>query len=121
MIGYSVNEEKGVVIAKFEEKGKLAREIWAESISNKLYEIASGTVYATFITIDKIVDEVMMEREVVGKAKLMAGDTFDENVGKEIAKKDLLNRYMKAELQAQKFLVDRMSKDFDIVKKHISG
>ena len=44
MIGYSVNEEKGVVIAKFEEKGKLAREIWAESISNKLYKIASGTV-----------------------------------------------------------------------------
>ena len=39
MIGYSVNEEKGVVIAKFEEKGKLAREIWAESISNKLYKI----------------------------------------------------------------------------------
>ena len=68
-----------------------------------------------------IVDKVLKDRVVVGRAKLMDGDTFDEEVGKNIAREDLFNRYRIAEVRAKQLFIDEICKELDEIKAKLKG
>lgn len=119
MITYKINKEKGVVIAFFAQPGLTAKEVWEENLSNMLFKM---DVHGRFYNlVGDIVDKVLKERVVVGKAKLMEGDTFDEEVGKKIAREDLFNRYRIAEVQAKQLFIDKICKELDAIKAKLKG
>ena len=66
--------------------------------------------------VEDIVNKVLKDRVVVGRAKLMDGDTFDEEVGKKIAREDLFNRYRIAEVYAKQLFIDEICKELDEIK-----
>lgn len=119
MITYKINKEKGVVVAFFAQTGLTAKEVWEDNLSNMLYKLDSHGRFYNLI--EGIVDKVLKERVVVGRAKLMEGDTFDEEVGKKIAREDLFNRYRLAELSAKQLFIEEICKELDAIKAKIKG
>ena len=114
MITYKINKEKGVVVAFFAQPGLTAREVWRENLANMLFKM---DVHGRFYDIvGDIVDKALKDRIVVGRAKLMDGDTFNEEVGKNIAREDLFNRYRLAEVQAKALFIDEICKELDVIK-----
>ena len=114
MITYKINKEKGVVVAFFAQTGLTAKEVWRENLANMLFKM---NVHGRFYDIvGDIVDEVLKERVVVGRAKLMDGDTFNEEIGKKIAREDLFNRYRLAEIKAKQLFIDEICKELDEIK-----
>lgn len=119
MITYKINKEKGVVVAFFAQTGLTAKEVWEENLSNMLFKT---DVHGRFYNlVGDIVDKVLKERVVVGRAKCMEGDTFNEEVGKNIAREDLFNRYRLAELQAKQLFIDEICKELDAIKAKLRG
>lgn len=117
MITYKINKEKGVVVAFFARTGRTAKEVWGENLANMLCKLDTHGRYYNII--EDIVNKVLKDRVVVGKAKLMDGDTFDEEVGKNIAREDLFNRYRIAELYAKTLFIDEICKKLDAIKAKI--
>ena len=119
MITYKINKEKGVVVAFFAQTGLTAKEVWRENLANMLFKM---NVHGRFYDIvGDIVDEVLKERVVVGRAKLMDGDTFNEEIGKKIAREDLFNRYRLAEIKAKQLFIDEICKELDEIKAKLKG
>ena len=119
MITYKINREKGVVVAFFAQPGLTAREVWRENLANMLFKM---DVHGRFYDIvGDIVDKALKDRAVVGIAKLMEGDTFDEEVGKNIAREDLFNRYRIAEVRAKALFIDEICKELDAIKAKLKG
>lgn len=119
MINYRINKEKGVVVAFFAQTGLTAKEVWRENLANMLFKMS---VHGRFYNlIEDIVDKVLKDRVVVGRAKLMEGDTFDEEVGKNIARKDLFTRYRLAEVKAKQLFIDEICKELDEIKTKLRG
>lgn len=119
MITYKINEEKGVVVAFFARTGLTAKEVWRENLANMLFKM---NVHGRFYDIvGDIVDKVLKERVVVGRAKCMEGDTFNEEVGKKIAREDLFNRYRLAEVKAKQLFIDEICKELDEIKAKLRG
>lgn len=117
MITYKINKEKGMVVAFFAQPGLTAREVWRENLANMLFKT---DVHGRFYNlVEDIVNKVLKERVVVGIAKLMEGDTFDEEVGKNIAREDLFNRYRLAEVKAKQLFIDEICKELDAIKAKI--
>lgn len=117
MITYKINKEKGVVVAFFAQTGLTAKEVWEENLSNMLFKT---DVHGRFYNlVGDIVDKVLKERVVVGRAKCMEGDTFDEEVGKNIAREDLFNRYRLAEVQAKQLFIDEICKELDAINRRL--
>ena len=101
----------------FAQPGLTAKEVWRENLANMLFKM---TVHGRFYDIvGDIVDKVLKDRIVVGRAKLMDGDTFNEEVGKNIAREDLFNRYRLAELYAKRLFIDEICKELDVIKAKI--
>ena len=119
MINYKINKEKGVVVAFFAQTGLTAKEVWRENLANMLFKM---NVHGRFYDIvEDIADKVLKDRIVVGRAKLMDGDTFNEEVGKNIAREDLFNRYRIAELYAKRLFIDEICKELDEIKAKLRG
>lgn len=119
MINYRINKEKGVVVAFFAQTGLTAKEVWRENLANILFKVdVLGRFYNL---VGDIVDKVLKERVVVGRAKLMEGDTFNEEVGKKIAREDLFNRYRLAEVQAKQLFINEICKELDAIKAKLRG
>lgn len=119
MITYKINREKGVVVAFFAQPGLTAREVWRENLANMLFKM---DVHGRFYDIvGNVVDKALKDRIVVGRAKLMDGDTFDEEVGKNIAREDLFNRYRLAEVKAKQLFIDEICKELDEIKAKLRG
>ena len=117
MITYKINKEKGVVVAFFARTGLTAKEVWGENLANRLFKMdVNGRFYNL---VGDIVDKVLKDRIVVGRAKLMDGDTFDEEVGKNIAREDLFNRYRLAEVKAKQLFIDEICKELDAIKANL--
>lgn len=117
MITYKINKEKGVVVAFFAQPGLTAKEVWEDNLSNMLFKT---DVHGRFYNlVGDIVDKVLKERVVVGRAKCMEGDTFDEEVGKNIAREDLFNRYRLAEVQAKALFIDEICKELDAINRRL--
>lgn len=114
MITYKINREKGVVVAFFARTGLTAKEVWGENLANMLCKLDTHGRYYNLI--EDIVNKVLNGRVVVGRAKLMEGDTFDEEVGKNIAREDLFNRYRLAEVKAKQLFIDEICKELDEIK-----
>lgn len=87
MIVYNVNKEKGIVVARFEGD----KEYWRQS----LYEMCANILDPTYTDapnsiIDNVVDDF---QDFVGKAKLHPHDKWNEETGKKLAKKKLLEKW----------------------------
>ena len=119
MITYKINKEKGVVVAFFAQTGLTAKEVWRENLANMLFK--TDVLGRFYNLVGDIVDKVLKDRIVVGRAKLMDGDTFDEEVGKNIAREDLFNRYRIAEVRAKQLFIDEICKELDEIKATLKG
>jgi len=113
MIKYIVNEEKKVVVAKFEKNYKDAKDkyMWkkliAAYIDNVLRKGGLGDInLIAFWIIDNALDVTSSFYSV---AKCAPGDTFDVKKGKELAKKRLLKKYYNAQKKVVKYYVNRIA------------
>ena len=119
MITYKINKEKGVVVAFFAQPGLTATAVWRENLAHMLFKM---DVHGRFYDIvGDIVDKALKDRIVVGRAKLMDGDIFNEEVGKNIAREDLFNRYRLAEVRAKQLFIDEICKELDEIKAKLKG
>ena len=119
MITYKINKEKGVVVAFFAQTGLTAKEVWRENLANMLFK--TDVLGRFYNLVGDIVDKVLKDRVIVGRAKLMDGDTFNEEVGKNIAREDLFNRYRLAEVRAKQLFIDEICKELDEIKAKLKG
>lgn len=83
MINYYINKEKGVVVAKFEDE------------KTDLVLSARGTMVSAWNSHLWNYINKLMENPSVGRAVCSKEDTFDEEIGKEVAKNKLLLQYNK--------------------------
>lgn len=83
MINYYINKEKGIVVAKFDDEWddltQAARETMLPAWNSHLWYCVKN----------------LMDNQSVGMAVCSKEDTFDEEVGKEVAKNKLLLQYNK--------------------------
>lgn len=87
MINYYINKEKGIVVAKFDdERADLNQTVEEARLSTWNHYLYS--------CINKLINK-LMSNPSVGKAVCSKEDTFDEEVGKEVAKNKLLLQYNK--------------------------
>ncbi len=111
-IQYYINEDKGVVIAKFRKAYVTKKDeyTWSHSLRWILDMLCKKASKATYVygendkTIGLGIDSVAYEvvdyldqHELYGKAKCSPEDKFDIEIGKEIARKKLLAKYYKFE------------------------
>lgn len=109
MVMYNINREKGIVTAYFEG----GRMYWRMCLEKKMAKIARTDsrldidLYPTFTNkIRQIVDSA----QVIGQAKCNyeAGDVFDEELGKEIAKNRLIDSYMNTQKLVIEAFIDQL-------------
>ena len=104
MIKFKVDEKHGMVIA-FYANGK-------DEFESSLYEMAEALVSKNglWVPYGDLVDKTMNEVVVyVGRAKLHPQDKWDIEKGKELAIKDLHNRFNKAKIRLLKRMKKRMN------------
>ena len=78
MINYYINKEKGIVVAKFDDE-------W-----NDITQAARETMLPAWNSPLWYCVKSLMDNPSVGMAVCSKEDTFDEEVGKEVAKNKLL-------------------------------
>lgn len=110
MIDYEFNDN--VTVAKFYEEGLSLKGIW---IRNLFTSLAKHTERMHFQLpnedIFKLIDTVMRDRKLVGIAKCHPNDEYDERIGTDIAKNDLIRRYKRAETQLKIDFLALLEKD----------
>ena len=107
--------EDNVVLAKFKSEFSSSPKItWKTSLIDMAAKWFSKTTFFAYYPkrrksanfsygerqqsdIEKLIDEVLKDRRLVGIAKCHADDKFDLELGKHLAKQDLLSRYKRAE------------------------
>ena len=112
MIEYIVNEEKKTVVAKFKRyDGNNDRETWQHYIENHVLNlIEKSDIYynlsrynGRYNDNDIIGEELdKLDCRFYGIAHCSDKDTFDVNFGKELAKKRLLKKYYKVQMNYEK-------------------
>lgn len=113
MIKYIVNNEKKVVVAKFEKNYQDSKDkyIWKKFIVSHLGNILwkAGLRDVNLIAygiIDNILDET---GPFCGVAKCAPNDTFDVKKGKELAKKRLLKKYYRVQKKVVQYYVNKIA------------
>lgn len=99
MIEYIINKEKKTVVAKFNCKGHNDRGAWMYYIMNhvwKLIDKYSFDYSLKHYVLEKELDK--LDGRFYGIAHCSDKDTFDINFGKELAKKRLLKKYYKVQM-----------------------
>lgn len=101
MINYKVNKKNGVVIAFFGDDSKSSGNaiIWRSNILDYLFKKLGYSYHETQIppAIYDIVSNIVYNKsKFVGIARCKGADVFDEEVGKNLAKENLLKRYFAA-------------------------
>ena len=124
-IQYYVNEDKGVVIAKFRGNHACTRDTsnWCHLLGNVLDTISRNTHKTAHIvgqqyktlglgmdSFDYEVSDYLDQHELYGKAKCAPEDKFDAEIGKEIARKRLLEKYYKFERSMLKIIHKKFTK-----------
>lgn len=87
MIKYSVNSEDNVTTATITK--------CSEDVLKKLENI-----FGYKITDKRMVKAALISEEFSGKSKCHPEDTFDENIGKDIARKRMMEKYHQARIKA---------------------
>lgn len=109
MIKYKINREKGIVTAYFE-GGRL---YWEDCLIQKVAKISrtnSNLHFDIYPIFTNKIRQIVASAQIVGQAKCNyeAGDVFDEELGKEIAKNRLVDRYMSVQKRVIEALIDRL-------------
>lgn len=109
MINFKVDKEHGMVIAYYPD----GKDEFEQSLVDMCFALTSkNDMEVPFMD---LIEKTMREVKVyVGRAKLHPQDTWDIEKGKEIAIKDLHNRFNKAKIR----LLNRLKKRVDINYGH---
>lgn len=99
MINYSVNKEKNTIVAYFEG----GKDYWGDCLTEIGDNVAQSSLVDAFPIVDNIVSGI---KNFYGKAKLHPDDTWDEEVGKRIARERLIKKFN----HAKDLLLDRILK-----------
>lgn len=104
MIKFKIDEAHGVVIAYYE----IGKDEFEESLNDMLDSLKlNNDIYIdTDDLVKKTLDEVVV---YVGRARLHPQDTWDVEKGKELAIKDLHNRFNKAKIRLLKRVKKRLN------------
>ena len=117
MIIFEVKDN--VVLAKFKsEFSSSPKIIWKNSLIDMAARWFSKiTFFAHYeCDIEKLIDEVLKDRRLVGIAKCHADDKFELELGKHLAKQDLLSRYKRAEGRLKIKILKAIRQDVNAVK-----
>lgn len=87
MIIYNVNKEKGVIVARFEG----GRDYWEESLQDMVNNITSKSWMSVPYYI--VTNAMKNVEDFTGRAILNPEDEWDEEYGKNLAKKRLLYKF----------------------------
>lgn len=104
MVKFKIDEAHGVVIAYYEN----GKDEFEESLNDMIdsLKLKNDIYIDTDDLVKKTLDEVVV---YVGRAKLHPQDTWDVEKGKELAIKDLHNRFNKAKIRLLKRMKKRMN------------
>ena len=67
----------------------------------------------------RIVKNALSGRKLVGVAKVSDEDTYDEKTGREIARKDLIERYKRAESYVERQVLEKAYHDIATIKTYL--
>lgn len=99
MINYSVNREKKTVVAYFDG----GKDYWYDCLS----ELGEHIAQCSLVDVGPIVDSIVGNiQHFYGKAKLHPDDTWDEEIGKKVARERLIKKFNRA----KDLLLDRILK-----------
>lgn len=106
---YNINREKGIVTAYFEG----GRAYWINCLEDKMAKIArknSHLYIEVYPLLTNNIKHIVDSAQIIGQAKCNyeAGDVFDEELGKEIAKNRLIDRYMSVQKLVIQSFIDRL-------------
>ena len=110
MIKYHVNEAKRTVIAKFDVGLYTERGYWQRNILKEI--IKSSRYFYMFDDTEKQISNAALNRignNIYGVAKCSPNDKWDEEVGKDLAKKRLLRKWNIARLAAFEAASNKLS------------
>ena len=116
MIKYNVNKEKRTVVAYFDGN----YDYWLISLNHFLNKFTAET-FVDYNVISSIMESVLRERKLYGKASCSKDDKWDEEKGKEIAKNKLIKRWNKAKIKALYQLKYYFDKQYKAIDEKISS
>ena len=116
MIKYNVNKEKRTVVAYFEDN----YDYWFSNLYHFLSKFTAKMYFDEVIELT-IVESVLKNRKLYGKASCYKEDKWDEEKGKEIAKNKLIKRWNNAKVVALLQLKDYIDKQYMTVSEKISS
>ena len=114
MIKYIVNEDKKVVVAKFEKDYPDSKDkyTWKKFIVSHIENVLrKGGLRDINLIAYKAIENILNETgSFCGVAKCAPNDTFDVKKGKELAKKRLLKKYYRAQKKVVQYYVNGISR-----------
>ena len=114
MIEYEFNDD--VIVAKFYEEGLSLKDIWISNLYMSLMKHIERMHFKPDANdIVKLIDTVMRDRKLVGIAKCHPNDEYNEYIGMDMAKNDLIRRYKQAETQLKIDFLALLEKDVNIL------
>ena len=106
MIKYNVDYDNKSVTAYF----KGGRMYWEACLSNMVYNIILDSDFDP-IPFSKVVPKIVANYPLGATVKCHSNDTFDVEIGKQLAKEKLNNRFNKCKIRVLKTLADYSIKE----------
>ena len=124
MIEFEVHNKDGkqITVAKFvNENHSSVYNIWEESLLRHIDKITADMKFLEVYYPKqlRIVKDALSGRKLVGTAKVSDGDTYDEKTGREIARKDLIERYKRAESYVERQILEKAYCDIATIKTYL--
>lgn len=115
MIKYNINYEKRTITAYFEG----GKEYWIRSLEDMADKIVYDSNFNMYTRPDikKIVNDYQMGAVV----KCHPKDNFDEELGKELAKKKLNERFNRCKIRVLKYISNEAFKSFNQLNQRITA
>ena len=112
MIKYNVNYEKKTVTAYFEG----GKRYWVDSLMNMVYKIIDGTESYYY---ESDISPIVRQYQLSATVKCHPSDTFYEELGKELAKEKLNEKFNRCKIQVLKMIAEDNLKRFNIINDRI--
>lgn len=123
MIRYEINEQKGIIVARFygvHMKSQDCISVSLQAMVNNLFKECRFLHFNWQAHIKIIDDEVSRCGEIIGKAKCHPDDKFDIEVGKGIAKGKLLTKWERLKFRVLDRIYNTLHSEGEILFDKVS-
>lgn len=115
MIKYNVNYDKRTITAYFEG----GRDYWADSLIDMADKIIFGCNFNFYNPRD--IKNIIADYQMGAVVKCHPNDNFDEELGKELAKKKLNERFNRCKIRVLKYISNEALKSFTQLNERITA